>query len=136
MKGDWGGDEIGMIFQDGATDNVYFTGNFDVRIQQLGNGSLVPPDDNNNPGPWEYQFYTWNQCYRKIRNCCRFLDHIDKAYFKHSSTGVRAIYISVGNKALSTYGIPSFLPYQFNKRIMFILLVTLMCVSNSWETVL
>lgn len=27
-----------MIFQDGATDNVYFTGNFDVRIQQLGNG--------------------------------------------------------------------------------------------------
>ena len=85
VKGDWGGDEIGMIFQDGATDNVYFTGNFDVRIQQLGNGSLVPPDDNNNPGPWEYQFYTWNQCYRKIRNCCRLLDHIDKAYFTNES---------------------------------------------------
>lgn len=43
LRGDWGGDEIGMVFQDGASDNVYFTGNFDVRIQQLGNGSLVPP---------------------------------------------------------------------------------------------
>ncbi len=74
-----------MVFQDGASDNVYFTGNFDVRIQQLGNGSLVPPADNNNPGPWEYQFYTWNQCYRKIRNCCRLLDNIDNAYFTNES---------------------------------------------------
>ena len=85
LRGDWGGDEIGMVFQDGASDNVYFTGNFDVRIQQLGNGSLVPPADNNNPGPWEYQFYTWNQCYRKIRNCCRLLDNIDNAYFTNES---------------------------------------------------
>ena len=89
LRGDWGGDEIGMVFQDGASDNVYFTGNFDVRIQQLGNGSLVPPADNNNPGPWEYQFYTWNQCYRKIRNCCRLIDNIDNAYFTNEPERVR-----------------------------------------------
>ena len=35
--------------------------------------------------PWEYQFYTWNQCYRKIRNCCRLLDNIDNAYFTNES---------------------------------------------------
>lgn len=89
VKGDWGGDEISMVFQDGASDNAYFTGNFDVRIQQLGNGSLIPPAPNNNPGSWEYQFYTWSQCYRKIRNCCRLLDHIDKAYFTQESERAR-----------------------------------------------
>lgn len=89
VTGAWGGGDIAMAFQDGASDNAYFTGNFDVRIQQLGNGSLLPPSNNNNPGSWEYQFYTWNDCYRKIRNCCRLLDHIDKAYFTQESERAR-----------------------------------------------
>lgn len=81
VKGAWGGDEIGMVFQDGATDNAYFSGNFDVRIQQLGNGSLLPPADGNAPGSWEYQFNTWNHCYIRIRRCNRFLENVDKAFF-------------------------------------------------------
>lgn len=70
-----------MVFQDGATDNAYFSGNFDVRIQQLGNGSLLPPADGNAPGSWEYQFNTWNHCYIRIRRCNRFLENVDKAFF-------------------------------------------------------
>ena len=34
VKGDWGGDEIGMIFQDGANDSSYgFSGNIDSRYR-------------------------------------------------------------------------------------------------------
>ena len=32
---------------------MYFFSNFDQRIVQLGNGSLVPPTNNNNPTGWE-----------------------------------------------------------------------------------
>ena len=32
LRGDWGGDEIGMVFQDGASDNVYFTGKSAIAV--------------------------------------------------------------------------------------------------------
>lgn len=49
VKGAWGGDELSLVFLEGATDNMYFYSNFDQRIVNLGNGSLVPPSDDNKP---------------------------------------------------------------------------------------
>ena len=35
--------ELGLMFLEGATDNMYFFANFDQRIVQLGKACLVPP---------------------------------------------------------------------------------------------
>ena len=59
VKGAYGGDELGLIFLEGATDNMYFYSNFDQRIVNLGNGSLVPPSDNNKPTGLEYYVDAW-----------------------------------------------------------------------------
>ena len=56
VKGAYGGDELGLVFLEGATDNMYFQSNFEQRIVSLGNGSLVPPTDNNAPSSWESTF--------------------------------------------------------------------------------
>lgn len=81
VKGAWGGDELSLVFLEGATDNMYFYSNFDQRIVNLGNGSLVPPSDNNKPTGWEYYFDAWKNYYIRIRRCNRFLEHVDDAYF-------------------------------------------------------
>lgn len=81
VKGAWGGEELSLVFLEGATDNMYFYSNFDQRIVNLGNGSLVPPTDNNKPSGWEYYFSAWEYYYLRIRRCNRFLEHVDNAYF-------------------------------------------------------
>lgn len=81
VKGAYGGEEIGLVFLEGATDNMYFQSNFEQRIVSLGNGSLVPPTDNNAPSSWEELFKTWKTYYNRIRRCNRFLKFVDNAYF-------------------------------------------------------
>ena len=89
IKGGQSSTEIGMIFLEGATDNMYFFSNFDQRIVQLGNGSLVPPTNNNNPTGWEGLMDQWSNAYIYIRRCCRFLEHVDNAYFADESERAR-----------------------------------------------
>lgn len=55
----------------------------------MGNGSLVPPTSNNSPSSWESTFWTWRYYYQKIRRCCRFLEHVDAAYFSDESERTR-----------------------------------------------
>ena len=81
VKGAYGGDELGLVFLEGATDNMYFQSNFEQRIVSLGNGSLVPPTDNNAPSSWESTFNSWKNYYLRIRRCNRFLKFVDNAYF-------------------------------------------------------
>lgn len=81
LKGAYGGDELGLVFLEGATDNMYLQSNFEQRIVSMGNGSLVPPTDNNAPSSWEATLNSWNNYYVRIRRCNRFLQFVDKAYF-------------------------------------------------------
>lgn len=81
LKGAYGGDELGLVFLEGATDNLYFQSNFEQRIVSMGNGSLVPPTDNNAPSSWEATLDSWKNYYTYIRRCNRFLQFVDKAYF-------------------------------------------------------
>lgn len=81
LKGAYGGDELGLVFLEGATDNLYFQSNFEQRIVSMGNGSLVPPTDNNAPSSWEATLDSWKNYYIYIRRCNRFLQFVDKAYF-------------------------------------------------------
>ena len=60
MKGGQSEAELGLMFLEGATDNMYFFANFDQRIVQLGNGSLVPPTKNNDPTSWEVVLDQWS----------------------------------------------------------------------------
>jgi len=89
LKGAYGGDEIGLVFIEGATDNMYFQSNFEQRIVSLGNGSLVPPTDNNAPSSWEALFKAWESYYTYIRRCNRFLKFVDNAYFADESERTR-----------------------------------------------
>ena len=89
IKGGQSSTEIGMIFLEGATDNMYFFSNFDQRIVHLVNGSLVPPTNNNNPTGWEGLMDQWSNAYIYIRRCCRFLEHVDNAYFADESERAR-----------------------------------------------
>lgn len=89
LKGSYGGDEMSMVFMEGATDNLYFQSNFEQRIVSLGNGSLVPPTDNNAPSSWEATFDAWKTYYTYIRRCNRFLKFVDKAYFADEAERTR-----------------------------------------------
>ena len=89
FKGGYGGSDISLICLEGATDNMYFLSNFEQRIVMLGNGSLVPPTDNNAPSSWEDIFWSWRYYYQKIRKCSRFLEHVDAAYFSDESERTR-----------------------------------------------
>ena len=89
MKGGQSETELGLMFLEGATDNMYFFANFDQRIVQLGNGSLVPPTKNNDPTSWEVVLDQWSNSYTYIRRCCRFLEHVDNAYFADESERAR-----------------------------------------------
>lgn len=89
VKGAYGGMELGMGFFDGATDNMYFFSNFEQRIVMLGNGSLVPLTETNDPSGWEDFFKSWKNYYERIRRCNRFLEHVDQAYFTEESERTR-----------------------------------------------
>ena len=89
VKGGQSETELGLIFLEGATDNMYFFSNFDQRIVQMGNGSLVPPTANNDPTRWEVVLDQWSNWYTYIRRCCRFLEHVDNAYFSDESERAR-----------------------------------------------
>ncbi len=89
FKGGHGGNNLSMICMEGMTDNMYFLSNFEQRILMMGNGSLVPPTANNAPSSWEDTFWTWRHYYQKIRRCCRFLEHVDNAYFSDESERTR-----------------------------------------------
>lgn len=89
VKGGQSGTELGLMFLEGATDNMYFFSNFDQRIVQLGNGSLVAPTNNNKPTNWEVVLDSWPNDYKYIRRCCRFLEHVDEAYFSDESERTR-----------------------------------------------
>ncbi len=88
-KAGYGGDDLGFVCMEGMTDNMYFLSNFEQRIVMMGNGSLVPPTSNNSPSSWESTFWTWRYYYQKIRRCCRFLEHVDAAYFSDESERTR-----------------------------------------------
>lgn len=89
IKGGQSETELGLIFLEGATDNMYFFANFDQRIVQMGNGSLVPPTATNDPTNWEVVLDQWSNWYTYIRRCCRFLEHVDNAYFSDESERAR-----------------------------------------------
>lgn len=89
LMGSWGGAEISLTFLEGATDNLYFQGAFDIRITNLGNGSLVPPTPNNAPSPWENVFDAWQNYYVHIRRCNKFLQYVDNAYFADEKERIR-----------------------------------------------
>lgn len=89
VKGSYGGEELGLMFLEGATDNMYFFSNFEQRIVQLGNGSLVAPTSTNDPTNWESLLDSWINYYSYIRRCCRFLEHVDEAYFSDESERTR-----------------------------------------------
>ncbi|MCS2584252.1 hypothetical protein NXY00_15525 [Bacteroides sp. BFG-551] len=89
VKGAYGGMELGMGFFDGATDNMYFFSNFEQRIVMLGNGSLVPLTETNDPSGWEDFFKSWKNYYERIRRCNRFPEHVDQAYFTEESERTR-----------------------------------------------
>ena len=78
-----------IIPMEGMTDNMYFQSNWEQRITMMGNGSLVPPTSANNPTQWEDTFSSWSYYYQKIRRCCRFLEHVDDAYFSDESERTR-----------------------------------------------
>lgn len=88
-KAGHGGDDLSFVCMEGMTDNMYFLSNFEQRIVMMGNGSLVPPTSNNSPSSWESTFWTWRYYYQKIRRCCRFLEHVDAAYFSDESERTR-----------------------------------------------
>lgn len=85
FKAGHGGSDLSMMCMEGMTDNMYFRSNFEQRILMMGNGSLVPPTATNAPSSWESTFWTWEYYYQKIRRCCRFLEHVDDAYFSNES---------------------------------------------------
>ena len=59
---------------EGATDNMYWSGNFKGEIANLGNGSATTTTGG-------YMNDLWTQYYLRIRRCNRFLEHVDAAYF-------------------------------------------------------
>lgn len=85
VRGGQSMEELSPMFLEGATDNMYFFSNFDQRIVQMGNGSLVPMTPQNNPTPWEVVLQQWELTYNYIRRCCRVLEFIDRAYFSDES---------------------------------------------------
>lgn len=89
LKGSYGGDELSMVFMEGATDNMYLQSNFEQRIANMGNGSLVPPTDNNAPTNWEATLNSWKNYYIRIRRCNRFLQFVDNAYFSDEKERTR-----------------------------------------------
>lgn len=89
VKGGQAESELGLMFLEGATDNMYFFANFDQRIVQLGNGSLIVPTSTNDPTGWEVVLDSWFNYYTYIRRCCRFLEHVDNAYFSDESERTR-----------------------------------------------
>ena len=80
---------IGIVSMEGMTDNMYSTANFEQYIVMMGNGSMVAPTSNNAPTSWEDTFNTWQNYYTYIRRCCRFLEHVDAAYFSDESERTR-----------------------------------------------
>ena len=88
-KAGHGGSDLSWTCMEGMSDNMYFQSNFEQRIMMMGNGSLVPPTANNAPSSWESTFWTWQYYYQKIRRCCRFLEHVDDAYFSDESERTR-----------------------------------------------
>ena len=89
FSGGHGGSDLSMICMEGMTDNMYFQSNFEQMITMMGNGSLVPVTSTNTPTQWEKTFLAWQYYYQKIRRCCRFLEHVDAAYFADESERTR-----------------------------------------------
>lgn len=65
---------IALVHMEGATDNEYFSSNFQNVVTNMGNGSLTPTTGG-------YQGDVWSTYYAYIRRCCRFLEHVGDAYF-------------------------------------------------------
>lgn len=63
-----------LVHLEGATDNMYWSGNFKGEIANLGNGSATTTTGG-------YMNDLWTQYYLRIRRCNRFLEHVDAAYF-------------------------------------------------------
>ena len=89
FRGGHGASNLSIMCMEGMTDNMYFQSNFEQRIVMMGNGSMVAPTSNNAPSPWEDIFNTWQNYYTLIRRCCRFLEHVDAAYFSDEDERIR-----------------------------------------------
>ena len=87
--GSYSGGDVSQVLLEGATDNMYFQSNFEQRIVNLGNGSLIPPTPANRPSGWEATIEIWGTYYNKIRKVNRFLQHVDGAYFSDESERTR-----------------------------------------------
>lgn len=65
---------LSLVHLEGATDNMYWSGQFKGEIISLGNGSLSTTAQG-------YITDVWKEYYVKIRRCNRFLEHVGNAYF-------------------------------------------------------
>lgn len=62
-----------MVHFEGMTDNSYHGADFNGWIVRIANGTITAED--------EYMRDFWKEYYKNIRNCCRLLENIDKAFF-------------------------------------------------------
>lgn len=69
---------LSYVHLEGATDNLYWSGNFKGEIVNMGNGSVTTTTGG-------YMNDIWTQYYIRIRRCNRFLEHVDNAYFVEES---------------------------------------------------
>ena len=66
-----------IIHYEGFTDNTYHGADFGGFITTIGNSTITSDSPNSFGGITE----VWNAYYKNIRNCCRMLENMDKAYF-------------------------------------------------------
>ena len=73
-----------IVHLEGATDNMYWNGNFRGEIVNIGNGSVTPTTGG-------YIDMIWRQYYIYIRRCNRLLENIHRAYFPNEADRKRII---------------------------------------------
>lgn len=66
-----------IIHYEGFTDNTYHGADFGIFITTIGNSTITSDSPNSFGGITD----VWNTYYKNIRNCCRMLENMDKAYF-------------------------------------------------------
>lgn len=65
---------LSLVHLEGNTDNMYWGGNFRNEITNMGNGSATTTTGG-------YMNMIWEEYYKRIRRCNRFLEHVGTAYF-------------------------------------------------------
>lgn len=68
---------ISIIHYEGLTDNTYHGADFAGFITNIGNSTITSDSPSSFGGITD----VWHEYYKTIRNCCRMLENMDKAYF-------------------------------------------------------